>query len=400
VSGDARVVTADREFFKTKAPDHSAGSLFWGKFIDIGTDSASTCPRRVKLITMGIRDLLSEFRANNSDQLHTVCDLAARLLQACRTIQRAWSGSFAGWHGNVYFRDFNPPSVHQRFSGEWGGVHGIPEGWVERQPEEVQAKIEELVGNGLSIKQFEETLHKLRKDALRMKEEIVIHLDPLDSSGPSTREKELTERIEKYGFGKTTAQFVSEGLPKTLVSRDSEALRQGTCVPSWLYYEGVALEGRSLCETIEEFFQLGDRLVRVIDAKKKGGKMTSPPEPLGSLHRDIKAKCHDLYAKNAYAEAVEKGFKVVRDRLRQLTGYETGSEAFGKGKMHIKGATATHVDTDFNDAVKFLTMAIDRFRNEKSHTSDAKIDDPNRAYEYLRLSSLAMNLLENAEILP
>ncbi len=43
-------------------------------------------------------------------------------------------------------------------------------------------------------------------------------------------------------------------------------------------------------------------------------------------------------------------------------------------------------------------MAIDRFRNEKSHISDAKIDDPIRAYEYLRLSSLAMNLLGQGEI--
>ena len=82
-----------------------------------------------------------------------------------------------------------------------------------------------------------------------------------------------------------------------------------------------------------------------------------------------------------------------------MTGYETGAEAFGKGKLHIKGAAAPNVDQDFNNAVKFLTMAIDQFRNEKSHTSDAKIDDPIRAYEYLRLSSLAMNLLEDAEIL-
>jgi len=103
--------------------------------------------------------------------------------------------------------------------------------------------------------------------------------------------------------------------------------------------------------------------------------------------------------KKAYSEAAEKGFKIVRDRLRKLTGYETGSEAFGKSKLHIKGAAATNVDDDFNEAVKFLTMAVDRFRNEKSHTSDAKIDDPIRAYEYLRLSSLAMNLLDNSEIL-
>jgi hypothetical protein len=45
-------------------------------------------------------------------------------------------------------------------------------------------------------------------------------------------------------------------------------------------------------------------------------------------------------------------------------------------------------------------MSIDRFRNEKSHSSDIKIDDPVRAYEYLSLSSLAMHLLDKAEIRP
>ncbi len=119
---------------------------------------------------------------------------------------------------------------------------------------------------------------------------------------------------------------------------------------------------------------------------------------LSVLHPDIHTKCQSLFAKEEYPEAVEKGFKVVRDRLRNLTSFETGSEAFGKGKLHIKGAAAPNVDQDFNDAVKFLTMAIDKFRNEKSHTSDAKIDDPQRAYEYLTLSSLAMHLLDQAEI--
>jgi hypothetical protein len=45
-------------------------------------------------------------------------------------------------------------------------------------------------------------------------------------------------------------------------------------------------------------------------------------------------------------------------------------------------------------------MAIDQFRNEKSHTSDAKIEDPIRAYQYLVLSSLAMNLLEDSQMRP
>jgi uncharacterized protein (TIGR02391 family) len=115
------------------------------------------------------------------------------------------------------------------------------------------------------------------------------------------------------------------------------------------------------------------------------------------IHPSIRDKCGSLYEAGEFAEAVEKSFKVVRDRLRSLTGFETGSDAFGKGGLSISGAAAPHVEKDFNQAVKFLTMSIDMFRNEKSHSSDARIDDPIRAHQYLSLSSLAMFLLENAE---
>lgn len=125
---------------------------------------------------------------------------------------------------------------------------------------------------------------------------------------------------------------------------------------------------------------------------------TQSASRLSDLHNSINSKCSSLFESKEYPEAVEKGFKVVRDRLRELTSYETGSEAFGKGKLHIKGASAPHVDNDFNQGVKFLFMAVDMFRNEKSHTSDGNIDNPQRAYEYLSLCSLAMNLLENAEV--
>lgn len=127
-------------------------------------------------------------------------------------------------------------------------------------------------------------------------------------------------------------------------------------------------------------------------------RMSESSPNLTVLHDEIYAKCRSLFEKEEYPEAVEKGFKVVRDRLRDLTGHETGSKAFGSGKLHIKGAVAQNVDPDFNEAVKFLTMSIDMFRNEKSHTSNAMIDDPQRAYEYLTVSSLAMNLLDQAEV--
>jgi uncharacterized protein (TIGR02391 family) len=118
------------------------------------------------------------------------------------------------------------------------------------------------------------------------------------------------------------------------------------------------------------------------------------------LHPAIRKACAQLYAAGHLAEAVEKGFRVVRERLRQLTGYETGSEAFGKGQLRLRGAIQPWVDDDFNEGAKFLTMAVDRFRNEKVHTSDAKINEPARAAEYLAMSSLAMRLLDGAYIDP
>jgi hypothetical protein len=60
----------------------------------------------------------------------------------------------------------------------------------------------------------------------------------------------------------------------------------------------------------------------------------------GTMHPNIATKCRGLFDTGAYAEAVEKSFKVVRDRLRTLSGYETGAKAFGEGKLHIKGAAA------------------------------------------------------------
>ena len=124
------------------------------------------------------------------------------------------------------------------------------------------------------------------------------------------------------------------------------------------------------------------------------------PEHFSNLHRAIRRGCTPLYEGGHFGEAVEKGFKIVRDRLRTITGYETGSEAFGKGGLYINGSIAPHVDYDFQNAVKFLTMAIDNFRNEKAHSSDGGVASPERAYEYLALSSLAMHHLDKAEVRP
>lgn len=344
--------------------------------------------------------LLKEFGTPDENGIPGIKLASEKLFEAGNKLERAFSGSWAGYHGRLYYDGFKAPPSDNRFSVEWGTLRGMGEGWGEKTPEEVKAEIERL-GGGATLDTIEKESEALRKRSEELRDDLVSYLSVVVEAPSLAAEKATVAALSKFKFGRTTAEYVHSNKPGQIVSRDSEAVMQGMCIPSHVYYQGVCHAGITVCESVTDFQGQASRLLRQIRLKTaRGTPVALKKEDLRDLHPQIFDKCQKLFEDGALAESVEKGFKVVRDRLRELTGHETGSEAFGKGKLHIKGAAAAHVDEDFNEGVKFLTMAIDRFRNEKSHTSNAKIDSPTRAHEYLRLSSLAMRLLDDAEIRP
>jgi hypothetical protein len=70
---------------------------------------------------------------------------AGKLLDSAMGIEQSWSGSYCGYHSELYYGNFERPPVGERFSPEWGGLYGIPAGYRPRAPEEVQARVEALV---------------------------------------------------------------------------------------------------------------------------------------------------------------------------------------------------------------------------------------------------------------
>ena len=102
-----------------------------------------------------------------------------------------------------------------------------------------------------------------------------------------------------------------------------------------------------------------------------------------------------------YFHAVEEAYKVVRGRLRIITGEEQAHKAFAEVNYeNIFGRIPQNeVEKDFFEGVKFLHMALQKFRNEKAH-SLAKNLDRNLAIHYLSLASLAYDLIskEKAEL--
>lgn len=227
------------------------------------------------------------------------------------------------------------------------------------------------------------------------------------------RQRGLTSDALRSGYpGASLAPFKSKfeadlvSFDLALRELDGDLIETGPIVPFDNEYEsGVFLIGgyskREDARLTEAGFKEASKLLsssskRVAVQPTQKPNLSEANRHFYAIHPAIVEKCGALYEASAYAEAVEKSFKMVREKLRKLTKYETGSDAFGKGKLYIAGAAAENVDSDFNQAVKFLTMAIDMFRNEKAHTVDGNISDPIRAHQYLSLSSLALSLLENA----
>lgn len=105
-----------------------------------------------------------------------------------------------------------------------------------------------------------------------------------------------------------------------------------------------------------------------------------------------------------YFHAVEEAYKVVREKLREVTGKEKASDVFNlnaeSNKYHKrifdKQAEAGTPESDFFRGVGYLNLAIQFLRNEKSHTLATTLDK-NLAIHYLSLASLAYDLISRGE---
>ncbi|MBU0630599.1 MAG: TIGR02391 family protein [Candidatus Margulisbacteria bacterium] len=112
------------------------------------------------------------------------------------------------------------------------------------------------------------------------------------------------------------------------------------------------------------------------------------------LQKDVFDHVQKLLASGHYFNAVEEAYKIVRKKLKDVTGKEKATDAFnGSNYEKIFGhLPADDAEKDFFEGVKFLHMAIQFLRNEKAHTP-ARDLDKNLAIHYIALASLAYDLI-------
>lgn len=117
------------------------------------------------------------------------------------------------------------------------------------------------------------------------------------------------------------------------------------------------------------------------------------------LQKDIFDHVQKLLNDGHYFNAVEEAYKVVRKKLKDVSGKEKATDAFSAsnyGKI-FGHQPADSVESDFFEGIKFLHMAIQFLRNEKAHTPARKLDK-NLAIHYISLASLAYDLINRKQI--
>lgn len=118
-----------------------------------------------------------------------------------------------------------------------------------------------------------------------------------------------------------------------------------------------------------------------------------------SLQADVFDHVQKLLKDGHYFNAVEESYKIVRKKLKDITGKEKATDAFAAANyVKIFGhLPADDIEKDFFEGVKFLHMSIQFLRNEKSHTPAFDLDK-NIAIHYISLASLAYDLINRIDV--
>lgn len=190
-----------------------------------------------------------------------------KLTEMTNIVAQSWSGSWIGYHSNLYYRNFQKPSIHEMFNIEWGGagMHRIPMGWQDKTSSEVQSHIEECCGLNVNnlIVPVEDTI----KSANEIREMIMTELVLIEGDEQFDKETEAIKLLGEHKWGVNETEVILFKQPKKAMTRDSLAANQGLQTPPHIAYEAKLISNLSKIASVKDFVAKSSRLLRQIEIK-------------------------------------------------------------------------------------------------------------------------------------
>lgn len=189
-------------------------------------------------------------------------------MEATNNVAQTWSGSWIGYHSNLYYKDFQKPNMHEMFNIEWGGasrIYGIAPGWQERENDEVVNYIEAICS--LKVLDILFPLENALIKANDLKVIISTELVVIEGEERFSRENEIVKEIEEQKWGISENEVIQIKQPRGAMTRDSLAANQGLKIPPHIAFEAKLVSYLSKISSLEEFIAKSSRLIRQIEIK-------------------------------------------------------------------------------------------------------------------------------------
>jgi predicted nucleotide-binding protein len=156
------------------------------------------------------------------------------LVNTAEEFEKAWSGSWLGYHSRVYYAEFQLPPPGAAFSQEWGFIESFSQGtrgdWREFQFDDVVAIINEEAGNPdynslfAASEKAKDVFEDSKSDALSL-----IHANLRLDDDKFLRD--LVDKVESVKIF-TASDYISLKRPSgQLISRDTIAIEKGLVTP-------------------------------------------------------------------------------------------------------------------------------------------------------------------------
>jgi len=213
-------------------------------------------------------DLIQQLETLEQTLREPIADIKAkcdRLFEESVKLAQAWSGSYFGYHSELYYGDFERPPLGRRFNPEWGGIYGIPPGWSQRQHDEVKQQIEHSAQ--CTFVEVESKSKEMTGQARDLGSQMLVDLSPIHQMEGMGNEQKLLGEVEIFKWEIKATVYAHEHTPGTFMSRDSVAVAEGPRIPPHLFYEAEAHESLSRCTFLADFFRLGRRCLGQVRAQ-------------------------------------------------------------------------------------------------------------------------------------
>ncbi len=215
---------------------------------------------------------LEELLATTSDD--RVTRPIAAFEEALRQIKRSFSGSWLGYHANVYYSGLKPAPPYAHFSQEWGlkdmpfSSLGSTGEWEEFDPEEIKQHIRALAGDP-DMGTVEDVTRRLN-DAFEHDKSTILSmlLSELEHDKDSFLEK-LSADLEALDVY-TRHQIIDRLKPSgQIMTRDTTAVGQGITVPPHISIAAEILTFQTSVEAVRQLSSIARKAGSHLARKEK-----------------------------------------------------------------------------------------------------------------------------------